>query len=86
MVRAVRYTCRGDRGGKGLLDEPEDDARLVRQHDQMDDGCADKARAAQVDSDIEAFRERGKHRDASALASETAQLRELLDDRRDRPA
>ncbi len=87
MVAGVRYTCRGDRRSLGgLLDEPEDDALLIEQHDRLADETAAKDQAAQVDSDIEAFRERGRLKNSVARASETAHLREQLSDRDDRTA
>lgn len=87
MVAGVRYKCRGDRrklGSHGMLAEAEDDALLVAHHEQLKVELAAKAQAAQVDSDIEAFRERGKRKDSAARASETAHLRELLSDRSER--
>ena len=65
-----------------MLDEAADDARRAAQHDEVESA---KAQAAQVDSDIEAFRTRGHRRESAARTSETAHLRELLDDRSDRP-
>lgn len=73
MVMAVRYFCRGDDRPLDALTSPADEADA-------------KIQAAQVDKDIEAIRARGRVKDASARASETALMRARLHDPTDRPA
>jgi hypothetical protein len=82
VVVAVGYRLRADRrllGGTGILDEVAEDARLVQQQDHLADELASKARAAEVDGNIDAFRKRGR-RNESADARETADMRAQLKD------
>jgi hypothetical protein len=60
-------------GGNGILDEVAEDARLEAE-------LVSKAQAAQVDSEIKAFRSRGRRKE-SADARQTADMRAQLKNR-----
>jgi hypothetical protein len=82
IVAAVGFKLRADRrllGGAGILDEMAEDALLVEQQDHLADELATNARAAEVDSGIEAFRTRGRRRE-SADSREAADMRAQLKD------
>jgi hypothetical protein len=66
-------------GGSGILDELAEDARLVAQQDDIAQQVASEAQAVQVDSDIKAFRNRGRRAestDSRDAADMRAQLRD----------
>ena len=65
-------------GGAGILDEMAEDARMVARHDAAEQIESD-AQAAQVDTDIQAFRNRGR-RAESADSREAADMRAQLRD------
>ena len=74
VVAGFRYKLRSERrllGGTSILDEVVEDARVAQ--------LTTDAQAAQVDSGIEAFRNRGR-RSESADSRQTADIRAQLKD------
>jgi hypothetical protein len=82
VVAVFTRTFRAERrllGVAGILDEMAEDAPLMAHHDDIAQRVASDAQAAQVDSDIQAFRNRGR-RAESADSRDTADMRAQLRD------
>lgn len=85
VVVGFGYKLRAERrllGGTSLLHEMAEDARLAQLEDDVDD-VTTNAQASQLDSEIKAFRTRGRRRE-SADSRQTADMRAQLKDRSSR--